>query len=115
MNAQPQHLLTYDNTPTPQTVRCNTTQEARTWFETWPDVKFVSLEWESYAWPGGYPLFYVAKDCGILCPDCANAELPRTIDPEDYQFYIIGADVNWEDDSLTCDHCNRRIDPAYGD
>src|SRR5437899_2447381 len=26
----------------------------------------------AYAWPGGYPIVYMAKDNGILCPKCAN-------------------------------------------
>jgi hypothetical protein len=33
----------------------------------------------TYAWPGGYPVFYVTADAGILCPDCARmAEAERT-------------------------------------
>lgn len=26
----------------------------------------------SYAWPGGYPVFYLMDDCETLCPACAN-------------------------------------------
>ena len=33
--------------------------------------------------------------------------------PDD-QFYIVACDVNYEDE-LYCDHCNRRIEPAYGE
>jgi hypothetical protein len=32
----------------------------------------------AYAWPGGYPIVYMARDNGILCPRCANEyELER--------------------------------------
>ena len=71
---------------------------------------------QSFAFPGGYPIFYVAKDSGILCPDCAG--LPEcqqaTPDcPDDAQWFIIGADCNYEDPALFCDHCGKRIESAY--
>ena len=69
----------------------------------------------SYAWPGGYPLFYFAKDCGVLCPDCVNGNLELVKDPDDPQWYVVGADVNWEDTSMYCDNCNKTIESAYGE
>ena len=65
----------------------------------------------TYAWPGGYPIFYITQDYGILCPDCANEH--HHID--DKQWNVIAAEVNWEDDQVWCDHCSARIEPAYGD
>jgi hypothetical protein len=65
----------------------------------------------AYAWPGGYPVFYLDKDNSVLCSDCARKsdqdedELP--------QFKPVTADVNYEDSSLYCDQCNRQIEPAY--
>ncbi len=70
---------------------------------------------DAYAWPGGYPMFYVTKDCGVLCPDCANKEIDLCNDPHDPQWYIIGADVNYEDTGLYCDNCNKLIEAAYAD
>lgn len=58
-------------------------------------------------WPGGYPLYYVAKDCSILCPDCANKE---GVEPSP-----IDGDVNWEDPELICDDCGERIESAYAE
>lgn len=26
----------------------------------------------SYAWPGGYPIYYVDNDNNVLCPTCAS-------------------------------------------
>jgi hypothetical protein len=80
-----------------------------------PRFTFSHLEWPSHAWPGGYPIYYVVADGGVLCPSCANQELYRTIDPDDDQFHIVASDINYEDQSLYCDHCNSRIDPAYGE
>ena len=71
----------------------------------------------AYAWPGGYPVFYITKDGGALCPDCAReAEAEGlTSDPDDAQWCIVAGDVNWEDDALYCDHCNKIIESAYGE
>lgn len=80
-----------------------------------PDITFSHLEYEAYAWPGGYEISYLVKDGGILCHQCANAELMRTIDPDDDQFHIVDYVINYENSDLYCDHCNRRIEPAYGE
>lgn len=79
------------------------------------NLKAVRREWETWAWPGGYPIYYVTKDCGVLCPKCANKNLTQTLDKEDAQFYITHADVNYEDPHLYCDHCNKRIESAYAE
>jgi len=73
----------------------------------------------AYAWPGGYPIFYIVADNGILCPDCARwAEKENRQDPEcrdDDQWRIIAADVNYEDPALYCDNCSKRIESAYAE
>lgn len=63
----------------------------------------------SFAWPGGYPIFYLDKENSVLCPDCANKseEVP--------QFRPIAAEVNYEDNELFCDQCSQRIESAYGE
>jgi hypothetical protein len=73
----------------------------------------------SWAWPGGYPIYYITKDSGVLCPKCANDNSNRTIDgddddcPDDAQWLIVAAEVNWEDGDMTCDNCAKRIESAY--
>lgn len=62
----------------------------------------------SYAWPGGYPLFYLDKEGNVLCPSCANREIDQAQE-------VIAQDVNWEDPSLFCDDCSTRIQSAYSD
>ena len=72
----------------------------------------------SYAWPGGYPIFYVCKDNGVLCPTCAN-DNRKLVDAakqdNDPQWDVVAADVNYEDDSLYCDNCSQRIESAYAE
>ena len=70
---------------------------------------------EHVSWPGGYPLYYVTKDGGILCPECCNKNLTLLNDPDDPQWYVVDCYANWEDTELTCDHCNNKIESAYGD
>ena len=75
----------------------------------------------AYAWPGGYPIYYVCADNGVLCPQCANTEpsvreADKHPDYPDYdQWRIVAGEVNWEDSNLTCDNCNQRIESAYSD
>ena len=60
-----------------------------------------------YAWPGGYPIYYMAaEDSNVWCPACANVADPSV---------IAAAGINWEDASLYCDQCSKRIESAYED
>lgn len=74
----------------------------------------LRLRWTSWAWPGGYPIYYLVRDMCVLCHECANAELDRTLDKDDDQFYIVDMDINDEDQHLHCDHCNAHIEPSCG-
>ncbi len=71
----------------------------------------------AYAWPGGYPLYYITKDGGVLCPADANMADREglTNDERDEQWYILSADIHWEGEPLYCDHCGERIPSAYMD
>jgi hypothetical protein len=64
----------------------------------------------AYAWPGGYPVFYLATDNGVLCPKCANEYVPGR--DNDAQLMPVAFGVNWEDPNLFCEHCNTRIESA---
>ena len=61
----------------------------------------------SHAWPGGYPVFYLDTESNVICSDCANK---KEITPD-----IVAADINYEDDSLYCDECCKRIESAYAE
>lgn len=68
----------------------------------------------AYAWPGGYDLYYVMDDGGVLCPACAN--LPEVhIGGEADGWRLECADANYEDDDLFCAHCNAQIPASYTD
>lgn len=75
----------------------------------------------AYAWPGGYPIFYMTADNAVLCPDCANgkngSEATETDDGsnECKQWLLICAEINYEDEAMYCEHCNVQIQSAYGD
>jgi len=62
----------------------------------------------SWAWPGGYPLYYLDKGGMVLCPTCANKDV------DDGQA-VIDAGINYEDASLYCDDCSTRIESAYAE
>ena len=70
-----------------------------------------------WAWPGGYPVFYVCRDSGVLCPDCAREAEKEGLTGDEYdpQWNIVAAEVNWEDPELFCDNCGGRIESAYAE
>lgn len=80
---------------------------------------------DSFAWPGGYPMFYVFRDGGCICHDCANENIgeidlairePNVLHANSHGGWAIDAhDINWEDADLTCDHCGKQIESAYGE
>jgi hypothetical protein len=59
----------------------------------------------AYAWPGGYPVFYLDGENCVLCPKCANKEATAPT--------VYG--VNWEDPQLFCEECNECIESAYAE
>lgn len=79
-------------------------------------IRLDHKEWERWAWPGGYPLYYLCADGGVLCSKCANTEIKLTsaVDADD-QWKIVAADINYEDPYLVCDHCGEYCESAYGE
>jgi hypothetical protein len=75
---------------------------------------FSHLEWESHSDLGGYPLFYLTADMGVLCPCCANENMRLTLDGDD-QWRIVAVEINYEDEDLMCDNCYQKIASAYGE
>jgi hypothetical protein len=67
----------------------------------------------TYAWPGGYPVYYLAKDNGVLCPQCANDFTPER--DNDEQLEPVEFDVHYEGPPIQCDNCYVFIESAYGD
>ena len=72
-----------------------------------------------YAWPGGYPMFAIMTDGGALCFDCLRSEWREIVDAHKRSdttggWMVEGLDINWESADLTCDHCSKEIESAYG-
>jgi hypothetical protein len=75
-----------------------------------------------YTSVGCYPLLYVFTDGGCLCADCVNGNIDEidsanrgSVARNSHGGWAVDAvDVNYEDDSLFCDHCGERIESAYG-
>ena len=68
---------------------------------------------------GGYPVFALTLDGGILCPACVRVNKGQvyhnTLDRHgDKQWSLAAVDVHWEGEPLICDNCNEEIESAYG-
>lgn len=73
-----------------------------------------------YAWPGGYPRYFITDDGGSLSYEAAKENkriIFEAIRDKDKRsgWCVIGCDINWEDAELICDHTNKRIESAYGE
>jgi hypothetical protein len=73
----------------------------------------------AYAWPGGYPLFFITADGAALSFKAARDNrrlILEAIATNDTRggWRIAALDVNWEDSTLTCDHTGAPIESAYG-
>jgi len=62
-----------------------------------------------WAWPGGYPLYFVTRDGAALSFDAMRERFREEARA------VLGVDVNWEDDALFCDHTGKRIPSAYAE
>lgn len=78
-----------------------------------------ALEQGPYAWPGGYPCYFITSDGAALSFDAVKAErdtIAESIaDNASDGWRVVAMDVNWEDASLYCDHTNKRIESAYAE
>ena len=72
-----------------------------------------------FAWPGGYPLFFITSDGAALSFQSVLDNLPEIMssirDDSNNGWRVIACDVNWEDTDLTDDHSGEMIESAYGE
>ena len=73
-----------------------------------------------YAWPGGYPLFFVTEDGEAMSFAAVRAERRLVLEAVAGRdngggWRVIGLEVNWEDELLTCAHTGKAIESAYGE
>ena len=72
-----------------------------------------------YAWPGGYPCYFIMSDGEALSFKAARKERRQLLealrDGDDSGWRPIAVEINWEDAALYCTHTNERIPSAYVD
>jgi hypothetical protein len=72
---------------------------------------------EPYAWPGGYPRYFITNDGEALSFAAAreNQQLIEQSISEGYDdgWFIVGCEINWEDSSLTRTDTGKPIESAY--
>jgi len=72
-----------------------------------------------YAWPGGYPFYFITSDGAVLSFMAAKKErrniLEAIRDKDHSGWRVIAVDINWEDPELYCDHTGKRIESAYAE
>lgn len=78
-----------------------------------------ALKMGPYAWPGGYPLFFITDDGAALSFAAARKEAKRICDAiREHSrggWRVVACEVNWEDSELFCDHTGERIKSAYAE
>jgi hypothetical protein len=71
-----------------------------------------------YAWPGGYPIYFIMADGEAISFKSAeeHADLMRAAINGEYGCWLPAvADINWEDADLYCAHSGERIESAYSE
>lgn len=76
-----------------------------------------------YAWPGGYPLYFVMEDGEALSFASAKRERRNLIEAisdraKGYPangWMPVAVEINYEDGELYCSHTNERIESAYAE
>ena len=72
-----------------------------------------------YAWPGGYPRYFIAEDGEALSFRTVREnyrEVYRsTRDADSGGWAVVAVDINWEDQHLCDAHSGAAIPSAYGD
>lgn len=89
--------------------------------ESFTTAKFAEyLENGMFAFPGGYPMYFITRDGCALSFDAAEEQREQIIDAineprSNTQWEVISVEVNWEDTSLYCEHTGKLIPSAYGE
>ena len=78
-----------------------------------------ALDAGPYAWPGGYPVYFLTHDGETLSFKAAQEHADDIADSirEDMRdsWRVVAHDVNWEDEDMTCAHTGAAIESAYGE
>lgn len=84
---------------------------------TLSDVK-AALRAGPYAWPGGYPLYFVTRDGAALSFEAVTEQFLNVawdfLKDASTGWRIDGLATNEENGDLYCDHSGKKIPAAYG-
>lgn len=74
----------------------------------------------AYAWPGGYPCFFVMADGEALSFEAAKANRREILHAlahgqRNDGWRPVALEINWEDSDLRCAHTGAKIESAYAD
>lgn len=79
----------------------------------------ADLESGEFAFPGGYPTYFITDDGDCLSYDSAKENAEQIIDAIQNKdrsgWRVVGRDVNWEDPELYCADSGKRIPSAYAE
>lgn len=83
------------------------------------DVK-AALRSGPYAWPGGYPLYFITSDGSALSFEAVRERFRDVVADmadcrRDAQWKLEAVEPNYEDADLRCDHTGARIPSAYAE
>ena len=71
-----------------------------------------------YAWPGGYPLYFITSDGAALSFKAVRENFRCVIwsikNKVNDGWRVQAMNVNYEDNELYCDHTGEKIESAYG-
>ena len=77
------------------------------------------LRFGPYAWPGGYPLYFITHDGAALSYEAVRQQWRQVVadhlDGYSSGWLIAAAAMNEEDADLWCDHTGARIPSAYAE
>lgn len=73
----------------------------------------------AYAWPGGYPCYWIMADGGACAFNAAKSERRAMLEAiaakDNRGWRPIALEINWENGDLYCDHTGERIESAYAE
>jgi hypothetical protein len=72
-----------------------------------------------YAWPGGYPKYFITSDGAALSFEAVRSEWSNVCSAvrnnRNDGWRVVAVTINWEDGDLICEHTGERIESAYAE
>ena len=79
----------------------------------------LALDNGAYAWPGGYPTYFLCQDGAALSFEAALQNKAEIVDAlvsySDNDWKVVAFEINYENPNLYCEHTGKRIESAYAE